>query len=64
MNFFREIINDIEDVIDDKYGLLYSTELLLSIIVLVFIIGIVANLSDEVNEKILSEEELSSLNIT
>lgn len=61
MNFFREIINDIEDVIDDKYGLLYSTELLLSIIVLVFIIGIVANLSDEVNEKILSEEELSSL---
>ena len=48
-------------MIDDKYGLLYSTELLLSIIVLVFIIGIVANLSDEVNEKILSEEELSSL---
>ena len=55
------MINDIEDMIDDKYGLLYSTELLLSIIVLVFIIGIVANLSDEVNEKILSEEELSSL---
>ena len=45
----------------DRYGLLYSTELLLSIILLVFIIGIIANLSDDLNEKILSEEEISSL---
>lgn len=61
MSFFREIINNLEDLIKDKYGLLYSTELLLSIIMLVFIIGIMANLSDDLNEKILSEEELSSL---
>ena len=47
--------------INDKYGLLYSTELLLSIILLVFIIGTIANLSDGLNEKILSEEELSAL---
>ena len=51
----------IEKFIKDHYGLLYSTELLLSIILLVFIIGIMANLSDEMNERILSEEELSSL---
>ena len=38
----------------DEYGLLYSTELLLSIILLVLIIGIMANLSDSLNEKILS----------
>ena len=50
-----------EDLIKDQYGLLYSSELLLSIILLVFIIGVVANLSDGLNEKILSEEELSSL---
>ena len=51
----------IEKLIKDKYGLLYSTELLLSIILLVFIIGIIANLSDDLNEKIGVEEELSSL---
>ena len=51
----------IKKLIKDKYGLLYSTELLLSIILLVFIIGIIANLSDDLNEKIGVEEELSSL---
>lgn len=51
----------IKKLIKDKYGLLYSTELLLSIILLVFIIGIMANLSDDLNEKISTEEELSSL---
>ncbi len=50
-----------KDLIKDQYGLLYSSELLLSIILLIFIIGVVANLSDGLNEKILSEEELSSL---
>ena len=47
--------------IKDKYGLLYSTELLLSIILIVFIIGIMANLSDGLNERMLTEEEFSSL---
>ncbi len=50
-----------KDLIKDQSGLLYSSELLLSIILLIFIIGIVANLSDGLNEKILSEEEISSL---
>ena len=50
-----------KDLIKDQYGLLYSTELLLSIILLIFIIGVVANLCDGLDEKILSEEELSSL---
>ena len=45
----------------DQYGLLYSTELLLSIILLIFIIGIIANLSDTLNERMLSEEEFSSM---
>ena len=49
------------DIIKDQYGLLYSSELLLSIIVLIFIIGIISNLSDGLNEKMLTEEELSSL---
>ena len=49
------------DIIKDQYGLLYSSELLLSIIVLIFMIGIIANLSDGLNEKMLTEEELSSL---
>ena len=47
------------DIIKDQYGLLYSSELLLSIIVLIFMIGIIANLSDGLNEKMLTEEELS-----
>ena len=51
----------VDNLIKDKTGLLYSTELLLSIIMLVFIIGIMANLSDELNERMLSEEDLSSL---
>ena len=51
----------IRKLIKDKYGLLYSTELLLSIILLVFIIGIIANLSDDLNEKVSTEEGLSSL---
>lgn len=50
-----------KDLIKDQFGLLYSSELLLSIIVLIFIIGVVANLSDGLNERILSEEEFSSL---
>lgn len=50
-----------KDLIKDQSGLLYSSELLLSIILLIFIIGLVANLSDGLNEKILSEEEISSL---
>ena len=45
----------------DESGLLYSSELLLSIILLVFIIGIMASLSDSLNERILSEEEFDSL---
>ena len=48
-------------LIEDKSGTLYSTELLLSIILLVFIIGTIANLSDGLNEKMLAEEKLSSL---
>lgn len=51
----------IAKLIMDKSGILYSTELLLSIIMLVFIIGIMANLSDGLNERMLSEEEFSSL---
>ncbi|MBP5785322.1 MAG: hypothetical protein J6W16_07050, partial [Methanobrevibacter sp.] len=51
----------INDLIKDQYGLLQSSELLLTIILLIFIIGIVANLSDDLNERVLSEEELSSL---
>ena len=50
-----------KDLIKDQSGLLYSSELLLSIILLIFMIGLVANLSDGLNEKILSEEEISSL---
>ena len=50
-----------KNLIKDQYGLLYSSELLLSIILLIFIIGVVANLSDGLNEKILSEEEISYL---
>ena len=46
---------------NDQDGLLYSTELLLSIILLVFIIGVMANLSDSLNERMLSEEGFSSL---
>ena len=49
---------------NDQYGLLYSTELLISIILLVFIIGTIANLNDGLNEKMLCEEELSSLENT
>ena len=49
------------DLIKDQYGLLHSSELILSIIILVFIIGVAANLSDGLNEKILSEEEIESL---
>ena len=52
------------NLIEDKSGLLYSTELLLSIILLVFIIGIMANLSDDLDEKVLSEEEFASLEDT
>ena len=50
-----------KSIIKDEYGLLYSTELLLSIILLLFIIGIMANLSDGLNERMLMEEESSSL---
>ena len=53
-----------KNLIKDQYGLLYSSELLLSIILLIFMIGLVANLSDGLNEKILSEEEISSLEAT
>ncbi|MBQ2961901.1 hypothetical protein [Methanobrevibacter sp.] len=55
------MIDELNDLIRDKCGLLYSTELLLSILLLVFIIGIIANLSDDLNERILDEEEFSSL---
>ena len=48
-------------MIKDQYGILYSSELLLSIILLIFIIGVIANLSDGLNEKMISEEEFSSL---
>ena len=50
----------IKDMIKDQYGILYSSELLLSIILLIFIIGVIANLSDGLNEKMISEEEFSS----
>ena len=53
-----------KDLIKDQYGLLYSSELLLSIILLIFIIGVVANLSDGLNEKMISEEEIESLEIS
>ena len=45
----------------DNYGLVYSTELLLSIIILFVIIAIVVNVSGDFNEKTLSVEELSNL---
>ena len=45
----------------DNYGLVYSTELLLSIIILFVIIAMVINLSGVLNEKTLSVEELSNL---
>ena len=45
----------------DNYGLVYSTELLLSIIILFVIIAIVVNVSGDLNEKTLSVEELSNL---
>ncbi len=51
----------IRNLIKDQYGLLHSTELLLSIILLLFIIATIANLSDNLNEKILSEEEFNTL---
>ena len=51
----------IKNLISDQYGLLYSTELLISIILLLFIIGMIASISDGMNEKMLSEEEISSL---
>ena len=51
----------IRHLIKDQYGLLHSTELLLSIILLLFIIAAIANLSDNLNEKILSEEEFNTL---
>ncbi len=51
----------IKDIIKDQYGILYSSELLLSIILLIFIIGVIANLSDGLNERMISEEEFSSL---
>ena len=51
----------IRNLIKDQYGLLHSTELLLSIILLLFIIAAIANLSDSLNEKILSEEEFNTL---
>ena len=54
-------MKNIENILNDKNGLMYSTELLLSIILLIFIIGIMANITDEMNDRILSTEELSSL---
>ena len=45
----------------DNYGLVYSTELLLSIIILFVIIAMVVNVSGDLNEKTLSVEELSNL---
>lgn len=51
----------IRHLIKDQYGLLHSTELLLSIMLLLFIIAAIANLSDSLNEKILSEEEFNTL---
>lgn len=51
----------IRNLIKDQYGLLHSTELLLSIMLLLFIIATIANLSDSLNEKILNEEEFNTL---
>lgn len=61
---FLRMMKKFKETIKDEYGLMYSTELLLSIILLIFIIGTIANLSDDVNEKMLSEEELHSLEST
>jgi len=51
----------IRHLIKDQFGLLHSTELLLSIMLLLFIIAAIANLSDSLNEKVLSEEEFRTL---
>jgi len=45
----------------DEKGLLYSTELLLGIILLLIVVGIIANLTDELNDKILDKEDLSAI---
>ena len=46
---------------EDNCGLVYSTELLLSIIILFVIIAIVVNMSGDLNEKTLRAEELSNI---
>lgn len=48
-------------ILNDKYGQLYSIELLLSIILLLVIIGAMLHINDMMNEKILSQEESSAL---
>ena len=48
----------------DEKGLLYSSELILSLILILFIIGIMANITDAMNEKMISEEELYALEET
>lgn len=51
----------IEKIKKDNYGLIYSTELLLSIAILFVIIAIIINASVDLNEKTLSAEELSNI---
>ena len=45
----------------DNYGLIYSTDLLLALIMLIVILAVIANLSDDLNERMLSSEEFSNL---
>lgn len=50
-----------KEILKDKYGQLYSIELLLSIILLLVIVGTMIHINEMMNEKILSEEESSAL---
>jgi len=50
-----------KNLFKDNNGQLYYIELLLSIILLLFIIGVIANVNDNMNEKIMDKEELSAL---
>ena len=50
-----------KQILKDKYGQIYSIELLLSIILLLVIVGTMLHINDIMNEKILSQEESSAL---
>ena len=50
-----------KQILKDKYGQIYSIELLLSIILLLVIVSTMLHINDMMNEKILSQEESSAL---